>query len=85
MIPRKVHDLKCWPDSFAAVLDGRKTVELRLNDRDYMVGDRLFLREFMPIGCQYTGRVCAVDVTHVLVGGLFGLDLDYVALSVRLA
>lgn len=109
MIPRKVHDLKCWPEPFAAVLDGRKTVEIRLNDRDYQVGDRLILREFDPekehveqpteaesisrfhkprpytVRGTFTGRACAVDVTHVLAGGQFGLDVDYVALSVRLA
>lgn len=94
-VPRKVHDLKCWPEPFAAVLAGEKTVEIRLNDRDYRAGDRLILREFDPglrsqgegqvehIG-KFTGRACAVDVTHVLAGGQFGLDVDYVALSVRL-
>lgn len=88
-VPRKVHDLKCWPESFAAVLDGRKTVEIRLNDRDYQAGDRLILREYIPSEANasagpFTGRACAVEVTHVLAGGQFGLDHDYVALSVRL-
>lgn len=107
-VPQRVHDLKCWPESFEAVLAGLKTVELRLNDRDYQAGDRLILREYDPekVGLsvedsrdmiskhhkprpfskkgQFTGRACAVDVTHVLTGGEFGLDRDYVALSVRL-
>ena len=53
----KVHDLKTWPDSFQAVLDGTKTHELRPSDRDYEVGDVLHLQEFVPCErCHGTRR-----------------------------
>jgi len=83
------HELKCWPESFAAVLDGRKSVEIRKADRDFRAGDQLLLREYIPSESNrsagpYTGRSCVVEITHVLAGGQFGLASDYVALSVRL-
>ena len=34
-----VHNLKAWPEFFDAVADGRKTFEVRRNDRGYREGD----------------------------------------------
>lgn len=50
------HELKCWPSFFQAILDDRKRFELRVNDRNYQVGDVLHLREWNPELEQYTGR-----------------------------
>ena len=38
------HELKVVPPYFAALLDGRKTFEVRANDRAYQVGDTLIRR-----------------------------------------
>ncbi len=35
------HNLKTWMPFYQDVIDGRKTFELRKNDRDYQVGDIL--------------------------------------------
>lgn len=44
-----IHDLKCWPEHFAAILAGDKRCELRREDtRRFAVGDRLRLREWDP-------------------------------------
>ena len=71
-----VHELKCWPAYFAAVCDGRKTFELRLNDQGFKVGDVLWLREYVmhqQVGPRvlleepyYTGRHQSVVVTYML-------------------
>jgi len=51
------HILKCWPGPFAAVLDGSKRFEYRVDDRGYRVGDILHLREYVPSddGCGANG------------------------------
>ena len=32
----KTHYLKTWPEPFAAILDGRKMFEVRVNDRGFI-------------------------------------------------
>lgn len=46
----RVHILKCWPESFRALVAGDKRHEVRKDDRGYMVGDYLLLQEFDPEG-----------------------------------
>lgn len=42
------HVLKTWPEFFRAIVDGKKTFEVRKNDRGFQTGDVLHLREFDP-------------------------------------
>lgn len=67
------HELKTWPEYFEAVIDGRKTAEIRHNDRGFRVGDVLWLREWEPgSNGRYTGREASAVITHV-VDGLPGM------------
>lgn len=51
------HTLKCWPEYFAPVKEGKKTFEIRKDDREFKVGDVLELKEFQPCPtCSGTGR-----------------------------
>lgn len=61
-----VHELKTWPEYYAAVRSGKKTFEYRENDRDYKVGDYLVLQEFEPSNHSYTGRSLYAEVTYIL-------------------
>jgi len=63
------HELKCWPEYFRPIIEGRKRFEYRLDDRGYRVGDRLTLREWLPGQGEYTGHVAEVQVTYVLIVG----------------
>lgn len=56
------HQLKIAPEFYLAVTSGLKTAELRLNDRDYKVGDWLILNEYHN---GYTGRQVARKVVHI--------------------
>lgn len=57
------HDLKILPEYFNDVWEGKKTFEIRKNDRDYQVGDFLVLKEWE--GEEYTGSAIVVEVTYI--------------------
>lgn len=78
------HQLKCLPQYFAAVREGRKTVEIRKDDRGgFAPGDVLILYEWDHKDRYYVGGACRVLVTHALFGAPF-VPEGYVALSIRL-
>lgn len=56
---------KIWPQYFQAILDGKKTFELRLNDFECKEGDVLVLKEWDPETKSYTGREMKKSVTYV--------------------
>lgn len=61
-----IHDLKIEPRYFEAVINNRKTFEIRKNDRDYREGDYLALNELTDSGDQYTGRSILVRVKYIV-------------------
>ncbi len=62
----KPKKLKTLPQYFEEVVKGNKKAELRLNDRDFKVGDIYELEEYD--GKTYTGRSVTVRITHILEG-----------------
>ena len=75
------HELKIYPKFFIAAAEGKKKAEVRKRDRDFRVGDILWMREFEPIESKYSGRAIECRVTHIIDGGAFGIDADYCVLS----
>lgn len=45
-----LHELKTVPWSFQRIMDRTKRFEIRKDDRHFMIGDILHLREFIPVG-----------------------------------
>lgn len=80
--PGKLHELKCWPEYFQPVVRVEKPFEVRKNDRDYKVGDILYMREFVPQTGMYTGQHCLRRITYVL-DGYDALLPGYVVLGVQ--
>jgi hypothetical protein len=83
------HELKCWPEYFAALKDGTKTFEYRINDRNFHVGDRLRISEWDPVMADsgdcpmgYTGDHLLFRVTYVL-GDFKGLKTGYCVLGIK--
>jgi hypothetical protein len=65
----RIHVLKVWPKYFAAINEKdelkRKTVEIRKFDRDFRVGDFLWLQEYDP-ETEKLGDVVYRQITHIL-------------------
>lgn len=79
------HELKTWPEPFQAVWEGRKTHEVRVNDRPggFTTEDLLILREWNPGGKVYSGRTVFAVPTYITPGGKFGLPDNLVVMSIR--
>lgn len=81
--PYQCHELKCWPDYFLPITQGRKRFEIRRNDRGFQTGDYLWLREWSPFERLYTGAGMVFKVTYMLRSDdCLGLAPDFVALSI---
>jgi len=59
------HELKIYKEYFEPVLNESKTFEIRKNDRDYRVGDRIVLNELHDDKKTYTGRYFKGVITYV--------------------
>lgn len=94
---RKVHRYKSWPGHFEATISGRKTFEVRADDRAVspVTGDLVLLQEFRPIDntdgtAGYTRREAMFMVGYVARGpalppGVIGFELIAPELANRIA
>lgn len=86
----KTHELKTDPEVFDDVADGRKTFEIRKDDRNFQEGDTLLLRKTLYTGLEmqngfpleYTGETETRKITYVLRGPIYGLATGWVILSI---
>lgn len=84
----RIHELKCWPEPFDAIRDGRKRFEYRRDDRGFSVGDILRLRKWDPSRRYYFASddekypSLDVRVTYILVGR-HGVPDDFVVMSIE--
>lgn len=80
--PYRIHALKCHIKPFQALRSLQKTFEWRLNDRDYQIGDLLYLKEYNPESNTFTGSVLRLFVNHIMLEG-FGLPKGFCIMSVH--
>lgn len=87
----KLHNVKLLKEYFNDVANGNKKFEVRLNDRNYKVNDKLILNEViyennLPV---YTGRSINTTITYVLDNNIYlkdgyvilGIDVDNIILN----
>jgi hypothetical protein len=79
----KTHHLKTWPEYFKEISSGNKTFEVRKNDRDYQVGDILYLHEWLPLQQEYTGGLEIFKISYILYGGQFGIEEGVCVMSLK--
>lgn len=77
----KIIELKTLPEYFDAVDSGKKTHELRYDDRNYAVGDILILHEWK--NGEYLKRRLCVKITHILKDCELGLKEGWAILSIK--
>jgi hypothetical protein len=83
------HVVKSWSHLFQPFLDGVKTHDIRIMDRDYKVGDKLILQEWDWKKKEYTGREAAAEITYITdvnspcAFSPFALDNDFGILSIK--
>ena len=86
-MPDMTHELKTLPVYWDAVASGQKPFEVRLDDRGFKVGDtlRLLRHESGQTAPSMDGRGQDIsrDITYVLRGGQFGIEVGYVVLGLR--
>lgn len=79
-----MHELKTHPEPFDDIAKkGIKFFEYRKNDRDFKVGDSLWLRKYNPDYQAYMKESITVWVTHILYGPNFGIPEGYCIMSIN--
>jgi hypothetical protein len=70
------HYLKTETEYYQAVDQGIKKFELRKNDRNFIVGDILYLEETV-YGIKTGRSLPPLRIQYILYGGKYGLDENY--------
>ncbi|MEJ9303083.1 DUF3850 domain-containing protein [Priestia megaterium] len=60
-----LHNLKINKEFFGPVLDQIKTFEIRKNDRNFRVGDKVTLNEWDNEKKRYTGRRTNIEIIYM--------------------
>jgi len=81
---KRIHIIKALSQYFRATRNGKKPFEVRLNDRDYRIGDMLKIRESDEQG-YFLGRTIICRINYILnLDVLAGLeDSNYVVLGLE--
>ena len=81
-----VHELKTQEAYFKAIASGEKLFELRKNDRGFLVGHELLLREYNQYTQTYTGKTLRRKINYLLSGSEaeeFGLKPGYCIMGLK--
>jgi ASC-1-like (ASCH) protein len=79
----KRHFLKTIQPYYQQVVDGEKKFELRINDRNYKVGDHLVLMEYDYIKGELTQRLSEYKATNIFADAEYGISNGFVVISIE--
>ena len=79
----KTHKLKITPQYFYDICYRNKRFEVRKDDRNYQVGDKILFEEYDPETKTYTGRSFSPDrpIQYILKDCPFGVEKGYCVLG----
>jgi len=75
-----VHELKIEENYLTHILEGRKTFEIRFNDRDYQVGDKIEFTPIMRTDNKIPKRDCLFIITYLTD---YEQQTDYVVFGIK--
>lgn len=84
-----VHELKIKECYWKDVWNGRKTFEIRKNDRGYKIGDVIHFHPIddngneISIEKEFNDKYNNYLITYVFEGGEYGLDKDFCVFGIR--
>jgi ribosomal protein S17 len=76
----KTHFLKTINPYFGQVWDLNKKFEFRKNDRNFKIGDIVYLQEYYPLNKYFSGSEIKVKITSLLKD-FEGINKDYCVFS----
>lgn len=79
----KTHRLKTVNPYFQDIWNFKKLFEVRINDRDFKVRDKLVLLEYDPKANKYSGRGVFTSIDYILDDPKF-LETGYVVIQLSL-
>lgn len=82
-----LHELKIDHERFGEIWEGSKTHEVRVNDRNYKVGDNLCFKAQYPCNAGISANECEIRklkvvVTNITQGGTYGLPENICCMSI---
>lgn len=77
-----IYKLKTLRGYFQAIQVGRKTFEVRFNDRNFKLGDDLLLQEFDNKTKEYSGNEVLCHITYILDNPEYVKE-GYVIMSIK--
>lgn len=88
----QAYELKTDPEVFQASFEGKRPWEIRFNDRDFKVGDRVIARETRFTGkemaegkpLEWTGRSYRGTIEYILQGAIYGLGDGWVIFTLAI-
>ena len=81
-MPRKHHKLKTETEYYQAVECGKKTFEVRKNDRDFKIFDMIVLYEVVN-GVPTGRKLDPMEIIYILPGGIYGIAPDYCVMQLK--
>lgn len=77
------HVLKTQDEFMTDIATGKKSFEVRINDRNYDEGDILILEGFIKEDKKYTGKCLEAEVIYILHGGVFGIEEGFCVMGIK--
>ena len=78
-----IHELNTCDEFMPDIATGKKTFEVRKEDRNFSLGDHVILNGWNMLLSEYTKDKILALITYKLDGGQFGIKPGYCVLGIK--